>query len=109
RADRFGRRDVVLSRDLLRAGSRGAVPSRRGLHREEARLRPQPATVPRRRRAGRPARRGLRPPRATPVLLAAALLASGLHGFHSARFGAGPARVPPPALSVQLPLRGKYL
>ena len=44
------RGDDRLSRDLLRARPPRLLPARRWLHREEARLRPQPAPVPARRR-----------------------------------------------------------
>ncbi len=74
------RRDDRLPRDLLRAGPARVFPPRRDLHREEARLRPEPASVPARRRPGRPSRRRLHAYRATPVLHAPDSLAFTTRG-----------------------------
>ena len=60
RASGAGRRDDGLPRDLLRARPRRVLRARRRVHAEEARLRPQPAAVPRRRRPRRPPCRGPR-------------------------------------------------
>ncbi len=57
-----------LPRDLLRDRPRRVLPPRRRVHGEEARLRPEPAPVPRRRRAGRSPRCGLQPYGAPPLL-----------------------------------------
>ena len=99
-----GRGDHRLPRDLLRAGSRGVLPARGRVHRDEGGVRPQPAPVPRRRRDPGSPGGGARVRRVATVLRAADRVtpAAGARGGEGprARRSTRSSRAPP-ALHVR--------